>query len=81
MADYFSRLESDEAGDGVRDEFHDAEPFRVIAELTTDATIAEEDKWLTDIHQFLSTGLPPREDGSGRTEAVGGSEPPVLSHR
>ena len=34
MADYFSRLESDEAGDGVRDEFPDAELFKLIVELS-----------------------------------------------
>ena len=59
VADYLSRLESGEARDEVQDEFPDAELFRVTAELVTDSTVAEEDKWLTDMHQFLSTGLPP----------------------
>ena len=61
VADYLSRLESGETGDGVPDEFPDAELFRVTAEMTTDGTVAEEDKWLTNMHQFLSTGLPPEE--------------------
>ena len=58
VADYLSHLESGEAGDGVRDDFPDAELFRITTEPTTDSTVAEEDKWLTDMHQFLSTGLP-----------------------
>ena len=45
-----SRLESDEAGDEVRDEFPDVELFRVTAEPETDSTVAKEDKWLTDMH-------------------------------
>mgnify|MGYP007084843742 CR=1 FL=1 len=53
-----SWLESGEAGDGVRDEFPYAELFRVTTELTIDATVAEEDKCLTDIHKFLSNILP-----------------------
>ena len=59
MADYLSRLESGEMGNGVQDEFPDAEFFRITTELATDATVAEEDKCLTDMHQFLSTRLPP----------------------
>ena len=59
VADYLSRIESGEAGDDVQDEFPDAELFRIMTEPATDATDAEEDKWLTDMHQFLSTGLPP----------------------
>ena len=51
--------ESGEAGDGVRDEFPDAELFRITTEPANDSTVAEKDKWLTDMHQFLSTGLPP----------------------
>ena len=57
MGDYLSWLESD----GVRDEFPDAELFKVIVEVAVDKTVAGEDKWLTDMHQFLSTGLPPEE--------------------
>ena len=59
VADYLSRLESGEAGDGVRDEFPDAELFRITTEPTTDSTVSEEEKWLTDMHQFLSSRLPP----------------------
>ena len=61
VADYLSRLDSGETGDGVPDEFPDAELFRVTAETATDETVAPEDKWLTNMHQFLSTGLPPEE--------------------
>ena len=48
VVNYLSRLESDEASDGVRDELPDAELFRITTEPTTDPTVA----------QFLSTGLP-----------------------
>mgnify|MGYP006973852120 FL=1 len=56
-----SRLEYGEAGDGVPDEFHDAELFRVTTEPTTDKTVVEEDKWITKMYQFLSIGLPPQK--------------------
>ena len=61
VADYLSRLDSGETGDGVPYEFPDAELFKVTTETTRDGTVAEEDKWLTNMHQFLSTGLPPEE--------------------
>ena len=61
MADYLSWLESEEAGDGIRDEFPDVELFKVAAELAIDIIVAEEDNWLTDMHQFLSIGLPPEK--------------------
>ena len=61
VPDYLSRLESGAAGDGVRDEFLDAQLFRVIAENMVDETVADEDKWLTNIHHFLSSGLPPKD--------------------
>ena len=35
VADYFSQLESDEAGDGVRDKFPDAELFMITTESAT----------------------------------------------
>ena len=59
VADYLSRLEFGKAGDVVQDEFPDAELFRVTSKPATDSTIVEDNKWLTDMHQFLSTGLPP----------------------
>ena len=59
VADYLSHLESGEAGDGIRDEFPDTELFRITTEPANDSTVAEKDKWLTDMHQFLSTRLPP----------------------
>ena len=43
----------------MQDEFPDAELLRKSTKLATDATVAEEDKWLIDMHQFLSIGLPP----------------------
>ena len=42
VADYLSRLKSDEAGDGVWDEFPDAKLFRITTELATDSIVAEE---------------------------------------
>ena len=63
MADYLSRLASGEAGDRVRDEFPEAELLRVTAEPATDSTVVEEDTWLTDMHQFLSTRVPPKWTG------------------
>ena len=50
VSDYLSRLESDEEGDGVRDEFPEAELFRITTEPTTYSTVVEEDKWLIDMH-------------------------------
>ena len=43
----------------MQDEFPDAELFRITTEPATKSTVFEEDRWLTDMHQFLSTGLPP----------------------
>ena len=48
-------------GDGVQDEFPDAQLFRVTAENTVDETVADKDKWLTNSHHFQSSGLPPEE--------------------
>ena len=45
----------------MQDEFSDVELFRITTELAIESTVAEEDKWLTDMHQFLSTGLPPEK--------------------
>ena len=49
VADDLSRLESGEFGDGLREEFPDAELFKVTAEVAVDETVAGEDKWLTDL--------------------------------
>ena len=54
-------MESREVGDGVQDEFPDAELFKVTAETVVDETVTGEDKWLTDMHQFLITRLPLEE--------------------
>ena len=61
VADYVGRLESGEAGDGVKDDLPDALLFRLTTENTVDRTVAEEDKWLTNMHHFLSIGLPSEE--------------------
>ena len=58
VADYLSRLESEEARDGVRYEFPDAKLFKVTMETTVDEIVAGKDKWLTDMYPFLSSGLP-----------------------
>ena len=71
VADYLSRLESGEAGDGVRDEFPDAELFRITTKPATDSTVAKEDRWLTDMHRFLSTGLPPDKMGRDERKRLG----------
>ena len=54
VADYLSQLESGEAGDGVRDDLPNAQLFRVTTEHMVDGTV-NEDKWLTNMLQFLST--------------------------
>ena len=33
--------------------------MQLTTELATDAMVADKDKWLTEMHQFLSTGIPP----------------------
>ena len=43
------------------EEFPDAELFKITTETMADSTVADEDKWLTDMHKFLSTGLPLEE--------------------
>ena len=58
VADYLSRLESGESGNGVPNKFLDMELFRITAEVAVDDTVSGEDKWMTDMHQFLSTNLP-----------------------
>ena len=61
VTDYLSRLESGESSDGVHDEFSDAQLFKINAEAVVDELVVVDDKWMTDMHQFLSTGLPPEE--------------------
>ena len=43
----------------MQDEFRDAKLFRITTDPAMDATVADEDKWLIEMHQFLSTGVPP----------------------
>ena len=45
VANYLSRMESREVGDGVRDEFPNAELFKVTAETTLDEIVADKEKW------------------------------------
>ena len=70
VADYLSRLESGESGDGVQDKFPDAELFQITTEPASDATIADKDQWLTEMHQFLSTGVPPENMDRDETKRV-----------
>ena len=57
VADDLSRLESGEPGSGVRDDFPNAQLFRVeannIAEINDDTT----DSWIPEMTIFLSTVL------------------------
>ena len=50
-----------EAGDRVRDDFPDAELFKVTTDTVVDDTVASEDIWLINMHQFLNIGLPPED--------------------
>ena len=61
MVDYLRRLECDESGDGVQDEFLDAQLFQVTVEVVADKSVDIEDNWMMDMHQFLSTGQPSEE--------------------
>ena len=66
VAIYLSRLESGESSkssNGVPDVFPDEDFFKVTTEVMVDEMVSYEDNWLTDMHQFLSTGLPPEELG------------------
>ena len=55
-----SGLESGEEGDWVRDDFPNAELFKVTTETAVDKAVAGENKWLTGMHKFGS-GLPLEE--------------------
>ena len=44
VVDYLSRLESREVGDGIQDEFPDAELFKVTSEKVVDETMPGDDK-------------------------------------
>ena len=64
VANYLSRLESGESGesgDGIRNEFLDAQLFKITVEAIVDESVGVEDRWMMDMHQFLSTGLPPED--------------------
>ena len=58
VADYLSRLESGEPGTKVKDDFLDAQFFRVdtVASLGMDEDQAN--LWITEMMIFLSLGLP-----------------------
>ena len=60
--DYLSRLEFDESDDEVRDEFPDAQLFKIIVEAVADESVLMEDKCIIEMHQFLGSGLPPDEE-------------------
>ena len=59
--DYLSRLEFGESDDEVRDEFPDAQLFKITTEEATDESVLVEDKWMMNMHQFVSTGRPLEE--------------------
>ena len=64
VADYLSRLEyneSRESSNGICDEFMNMELFKITVEVAIDESVAGENKWMTDMHQFLSARLPPEE--------------------
>ena len=44
-------------GDGVHDEFPGAQLSKITAEAVADESVAVKDKWMTHMHQLLSTGL------------------------
>ena len=37
------------------------ELFKITVEVAIDESVAGENKWMTDMHQFLSARLPPEE--------------------
>ena len=57
IADYLSRLESGEEGTGVKDDFHNAQLFRVDTIATTEMGEHTTDAWITKMTIFLSIGL------------------------
>ena len=58
MADYPNRLELGESGDGVKDDFPDAQLFRINVVNSTDVDSEPQDKWINNMLCFLITGLP-----------------------
>ena len=61
VSDYLSQLESSESSNGVYDEFLDVELFKITVEAAIDESVAGEDKWMMDMHQFLNTRIPLKE--------------------
>ena len=59
VADYLNRLESGEEGMGVKDDFPDAQLFRVEAIKVQEMNEESEDEWISKMIIFLSTGIPP----------------------
>ena len=56
MADYLSRLESGEEGTSVKDDFPDAQLFRVEAVNVQEINEESEDAWISEMEIFLRTG-------------------------
>ena len=60
IANYLSRLESSKEGMGVKDDFWDAQLFRVETVHSPDMNEDMEDSWITEMKIFLTTRLPPQ---------------------
>ena len=61
IADYLSRLDSGEDGTRVKDDFPDAQLFRVETVQSQDMNEDMEDNWIIEMTIFLTTGLPPQQ--------------------
>ena len=59
VANYLSRLESGEERIGIKDDFPDAQLFRVEAIKAQAMNEESEDEWIFEMIIFLSTGIPP----------------------
>mgnify|MGYP007007536297 CR=1 FL=1 len=59
MANYLSRLESGEEGTSAKDDFPNAQLFRVEAVKVEEINEESEDTWISEMTIFLSIGIPP----------------------
>ena len=57
VADYLSRLESEEPAETVYDNLPDVDIFGINLTIQH---VESEDGWIDDMVHFLSTGLPPK---------------------
>ena len=61
IADYLSRLESREEGTRVKDDFPDAQLFRVETVQSQEMNEDMDDSWITEMSIFLTIGIPPQQ--------------------